>query len=424
MGKFAKKYIMKANILTIGDEILIGQVVDTNSAFIAAELNKAGIKVQRIFSVGDEPDEIIAGLDLAGNNSDFVFVTGGLGPTRDDITKQTICKYFNSVLKLNDEVLDDIRAFIGKRGLTEISELNRKQAEVPDKCTVIRNTNGTAPAMWFEKTKTHFVFMPGVPHEMKGLMTDTIIPKIKNLFSLPAIVHKTVLTFGSFEASLAQILEDWHKQLPEGLKIAYLPGGGIIRLRFSMSGPEKQTIVNTINCELEKLHQIIPGIIFGYDEDTMEKVVGVKLAERNLTVSCAESCTGGKISSMITSIPGSSNYFKGSVIAYSNEIKTNTLDVNADDIIKHGAVSQCVAEQMAKGVQKLTGSDCSIAVTGIAGPDGGSPEKPVGTVWIAVSTNKRTISRKYVFGGNREFNILRASVAALNMLREELIQIN
>lgn len=407
----------RAEIITIGDEILIGQIVDTNSAWIAKELEKVGISVYQITSVSDNSEHIYQALADAQNRSDIVIITGGLGPTKDDITKDVLCKYFNTKLVFSQATIDNILSMFSTRGLVTLNDNNKEQAMVPESCTILTNTEGTAPGMYFEKEQTIFFSIPGVPFEMMKLMTTQIIPILKQKFKFKAIVHRVVMTEGIFEAKLAEILEEWEEGLKSSnIKLAYLPQPGIIRLRLSATGDDEKKLNSIIEKEIEKLKQIIPNNIYGYDEELIEEAVGKLLKEKNKTLATAESCTGGNIAAMITSVAGSSAYFIGSVVAYSNSIKENILKVDHAIIEKHGAVSQQVVESMTKGLLKLFKSDYAIAVSGIAGPDGGTDEKPVGTVWIAVSSANKTIAKKYLFGINRERNILKASIMALNML--------
>lgn len=412
---------MKSEIITIGDELLIGQVIDTNSAWIAEQLNTIGILVYQITSISDNRQHILTTLEEAQKRADIILVTGGLGPTKDDITKQTICEFFGSKLVLHNDSLDLIKALLLRRGITEIIENNRNQAFVPDNCKVLLNHNGTAPCMWFEKNEKIFVFMPGVPFEMKALITDQILPKLKEMFLLPEIVHKTIHVQGIPEALLAQKLETWEENLHKSIKLAYLPSPSSIRLRFSAKGNSKNELIEIINQEIEKLQKIIPQNIVSIDERKIEEVIGEILKSKKLTIATAESCTGGNIASLITSISGSSEYFKGSVVSYANEIKIKELNVNAQDIEKYGAVSQQVVEQMATNVLSKFNVDYSIATSGIAGPNGGTAEKPVGTVWIAIASKNKVYSEKFQLGEHRGRNITRASNTALNLLKKFIL---
>jgi nicotinamide-nucleotide amidase len=411
---------MTADILTIGDEILIGQILDTNSQYIATELTKTGIAIRQMLSVSDNKSAIVSALDQSIGKVACVIITGGLGPTSDDITKSTLLNYFGGSYILHQESLQVITEFFAKRG-KEVTELNRKQAEIPSICNVLLNKNGTAPGMLFEKNNTLIFSLPGVPFEMKELLLNEVIPIIKNRYILPTILHRTLLIEGISESLLADKLNTWENNLNSVIKVAYLPSPGLLRLRLSVSGNNKDELNKKLNTESAYLTNLIgEDSVYGFDNDTLENIVGSLLIEKQLSISIAESCTGGNISHLITSVPGSSTYFMGSVIAYSNNVKTNTLSVPAEIIEKYGAVSQEVVELMAKGVKGLFNTDCAIATTGIAGPDGGSPQKPVGTVWIAVIYKENIKSVKYLFGDNRERNIIRSSLSALNMMRNLL----
>jgi nicotinamide-nucleotide amidase len=413
---------MQAEIITIGDELLLGMTVDTNSSFIATILTEAGFKIYQITSISDSKEHILKVIDEAFTRSDFVIVTGGLGPTSDDITKETIAGYFNSGLVTDSATLENISSLLRSRGL-EMNENNRKQALVPDRCRVLSNERGTAPGMLFEKDGHSLVSMPGVPYEMRHIMETHIIPYIKHHFRKETIVYRTVMTYGTFEARLAEILELFEEELPGDVRLAYLPTAGIIKLRLTAGGEERAEALEKINRQINKLQGIIPQYIYGYDGITLEKAVGELLESKSLTLAIAESCTGGRISGMITSVPGSSAYFRGAVIAYDNSVKISELGVDGTVLEKNGAVSEPVAAAMAEGVRKRLGTDFGVATTGVAGPGGGSPEKPVGTVWIAVASAAGTVTGKYGFGMNRETNIRRASLASLNMLREQIISI-
>jgi nicotinamide-nucleotide amidase len=412
---------MLAEIITIGDEILIGQIVDTNSAWMGVCLNENGIKVHQITSVSDNKQHIIEALDAATKRVDIILITGGLGPTRDDITKQTLSEYFNAKLVFNAEAFKDVEHVFKIRG-REVTEINRKQAELPENCVALSNKNGTAPGMWFEEKGKVFVSMPGVPYEMKALMTNEVIPRLKKKFELPVIMHKTVLTQGIGESMLAEMIEAWEDSLAkENISLAYLPSIGSVRLRLSTRGKDEAVLKQTIDRKVKELQALAGNYIYGYDNETLEGILGNILLQNKKTISTAESCTGGYMAHMITSVPGSSEYFKGSVISYANEVKINVLGVKRETIEKHGAVSQETVEQMAANVRKKLNTDYSIAVSGIAGPTGGTPEKPVGTVWIAIATPDKVISRKFLFGDNRGRNIHLAAITGLNMLRKELL---
>ena len=410
---------MRALIITIGDELLIGQTIDTNSAWMGSELSKLGFDIHRKISIHDNRNDILEALEEAGGKAELVLVTGGLGPTSDDITKQTICEFFNNKLVLNTEVLKMIEERLNRRGIP-MNENNRKQALVPDSCKVLFNAMGTAPGMLFEKDKTIFVFMPGVPYEMKYIMTEHLIPLLKNRFSSQAIIHRNIMTYGVSEARLAELLTGFEASLPGDIRLAYLPSAGINKLRLSATGTDRSLLYEKVEEQVKKLYLIIPELIFSEDEKTFEVVIGELLKERNQTLCTAESCTGGKIAQMITSVPGSSAYYKGSVIAYDNAVKKELLKIRHEMLEKNGAVSENVVKSMAKGVRKLLKTDYSVATSGIAGPDGGTDLKPVGTVWIAVSSEKGTVTERHIFGNDRNINIKRFSIAALSLLRKQI----
>ena len=409
-----------AEIITIGDEILIGQTVDTNSAWIGTELNMLGIRVNRITSISDSRNEIISALNESLARSRVVLITGGLGPTSDDITKETLAEYFGARLVMDEGVLANVTERLRRRNL-EMNENNRRQAMVPDTCKVLRNLAGTAPGMLFEKQDKIIVSMPGVPHEMKHIMKEHVLPLLAEKLTGMVIVHKNIMTYGIAEAMLAERLETFEKELPADIRLAYLPAFGVIKLRLTASGSDEKKIRSSVREQVEKLHKIIPDVIYGEDEVMLEEVIGKILYDNKLTLATAESCTGGKIASLITSVPGSSGWFKGSVVAYDNSIKTGLLGVNTETIRLFGAVSAETAGEMAKGVRRLMGTDYAVAVTGIAGPTGGTAEKPVGTVWIAIDSERGLITERHIFGDDRQINITRSSYGALNLLRKQII---
>ncbi len=413
---------MTAEIITIGDELLIGQIVDTNSAWIGEQLSLTGIKVHQISSISDNEEHILKALAEAEKRVDLVLITGGLGPTKDDITKKALCKYFDTDLVMYEDILAKIKEFFDRRGF-KMLDVNKQQAALPENCTIIPNPVGTASGMWFEKNKTIFVSMPGIPHEMKRIMTDGVLPKLKKEYDLPVILHRTILTYGIIESELSDLLEDFEKKLPEGVKLAYLPSLERLRLRLSISGKHKLELEKILDEQENKLKKYLGNKIFGYGDSSLQEAVGILLKEKKQTLSTAESCTGGNIAHKITSVSGSSQYFKGSVVAYDNSIKQNVLQVQELSLIKYGAVSKEVVEQMALGIQKLMQTDYAIATSGIAGPTGGTSEKPVGTTWIAIaSPDGEVYTRKYVFGTQREQNIRRATSVALNNLRKLLLK--
>jgi len=410
---------MTAAVISIGDELLIGQTVNTNASFIAAELNQAGIQVRSILTIADEKNEISHALQQASQQSGIVIITGGLGPTNDDITKNTLCEYFGSTLILHKPSLENIRKLFYQRGM-KITTVNRNQAMVPHNCTVLKNTLGTAPGMWFQKDNIHYFSLPGVPFEMKALMTDGVIPLLAKLNISTPIIHKTILTTGIGESALAELISGWENKLPSHIKLAYLPEPGIVKLRLSCYHAGSVETKKAFDAEVKKLKKLIPDLIFGYENDTLASVTGKLLQKKQASVATAESCTGGLIAHLITEVPGASAYFKGSVIAYHNDIKTKVLGVNKNLIEKHSAVSEEVVRAMASGVRELMQTDYALAASGIAGPDGGTPEKPVGTVWIACATPEKTLTQILSLGNDRGRNIRRASLAALNILRKQL----
>lgn len=411
---------MKASIITIGDELLIGQTIDTNSAWIGAELSKSGFDVYRITSVHDRREDIINTLNEADGKADVVIITGGLGPTSDDITKQTLCDFFNTRLVTNVEVLHMIEEMMHHRNFA-MNENNRRQAEVPESCRVLTNASGTAPGMWFEKNNTVFISMPGVPYEMKYIMTRHVLPELSKRFRSQIIIHRNIMTYGTFEAKLAEILTGFEASLPEEIKLAYLPASGIIKLRLTATGKERSYLEKVLNDTAADLYRIIPEFIYGENEETLEVVIGKLLISKKKTVCTAESCTGGEIAHMVTSVPGSSAYYKGSIVAYANSAKTELLDVPQYLPERCGAVSEEVVRAMAIGARNRFKTEFAVATSGIAGPDGGTDEKPVGTLWMAVASEKEVIAEKRVFGNERINNIRRFSLAALNLLRKQII---
>jgi len=409
-----------AEIITIGDELLIGQTVNTNSAWMGMQLGMRGIRVNRTTTISDKREEIISTLDDALNRSPLVLITGGLGPTSDDITKQTLAEYFGMKLVINQDVLTEVTARITRRNL-EMNENNRRQALVPEGCRVLANHAGTAPGMLFEKEGKIIVAMPGVPSEMKHIMQEHVLPMVSAMAGGSTIIHRNIMTYGTFEAKLAERLEGFEKELPAMVKLAYLPAHGVIKLRLTSAGDDAELVRRTVDEQVRKLYGIIPDVIYGEDEVTLEEAVGKLLLDNNMTVSTAESCTGGKIASMITTVPGSSAWFMGSVVAYDNSFKTGVLGVDPAIISRHGAVSEETVRAMADGMRRLASTDYAVAVTGIAGPTGGTPEKPVGTVWIAVASARGIVAEKHRFADDRQVNILRSASTALNLLRKQII---
>ena len=412
---------MKCAIVTIGDEILIGQVTDTNAVWISKQLNSLGIQVGEMVSISDNAEQINSTLDRYMGRYELLIMTGGLGPTTDDITKPTLARYFNSKMVTHPEALEKITRFFKERGRSMI-ESNRRQADVPEACRVLMNNHGSAPGMWFEKEGTILVSLPGVPYEMKGLMEDHVIPELKRLNNVPRVVHRTIMTQGVPESYLAAMLRDWEKELPDCVKLAYLPRPGIVRLRLTVVDKCASDAKYILDVNTSKLLDIIPEHVFGYDDILLEQALGDLLKEKGLTLASAESCTGGNIARLITSVPGSSVYYSGSVVAYENRIKSAVLGVDPGLIVEKGAVSREVVEQMAAGVRKLLGTDTAISTSGIAGPDGGTEEKPVGTTWICVQYKDDSYVKLFRFGGSRDRIIDQASYTALQLLRRLILK--
>lgn len=412
--------MIKATIITIGDEILIGQIVDTNSVSIAKRLNAAGITVEEKLSIGDDAEQIATTLKRAHTQSQIVIITGGLGPTKDDITKHTLARIFSSQLIENKAVAEHVEKMLAVRGIA-FNALNRSQAMVPECCTVLFNHHGTAPGMWFEEGDHVTISLPGVPFEMEHLMEDEVMPRLKAHYSLHANIHRTMITSGIAESILAERIAEWEDALPKGVKLAYLPSPNIVRLRLSTYDSEDGVAARKRIDELfNQLYKIIPDNIVGYEDASVQQLVHQILTERGKTLAVAESCTGGTIASRFTAMAGSSAYFLAGVVAYANEAKRDILGVNYADIMRYGAVSEQVARQMAEGARRITGADYAIATTGIAGPTGGTTQKPVGTVWIAVATPQGTIATLRPSGTDRSQIINRASAYAIEMLYKEL----
>lgn len=414
---------MKATIVTVGDEILIGQIVDTNSGVIAKYLDKIGIGVHEMLSITDDKQHILKTLSSLQNNADVVIITGGLGPTKDDITKKTLCEYFQDELVIDNKVLAHVTQLIKQYFKRAITQINKDQALVPSKCEVLFNQVGTAPGMWLQKENTVFISLPGVPYEMKYLMKNEVIPKLIAKYERPFIIHKTILTYGVGESLLAERIETWEDNLPECIKLAYLPSPGRVRLRLSARGTDENVLQTEIKTQVEKLQVFISDCIVGFEEDeTIEVVLGKLLTEKKLTISTTESCTGGKIASVITSISGSSNYFKGSIVSYATESKVNVLGVSQEIIDEFSVVSKQVAEAMAFQVKKIFQSDFAIATTGNAGPNKGDADAEVGTVFIAIATPKGVFSEEFNFGQPREKVIDRAVNKGLEIIYKEILK--
>lgn len=410
---------VKAKIITIGDELLLGQVVNTNASWLGEQLNINGFQLVSVLTIGDGESDILNALN-ACSDADIVFITGGLGPTADDITKPTLCKFFETEMVLNEDALENINEIFRLRGY-QMSERNRLQAFIPKSCTYIPNRFGTAPCMWFEKNGTVYISMPGVPFEMKSIFKTELVERLKKHFKPTPYGRRVIMTTGIGESFLADKIQDWEKTLPDFMSLAYLPQYGMVRLRLDARHEDEDFMQESLDYQVKKLKAIISDNIFAYDDRPISEVVVDILKEKKLTLATAESCTGGAIAKMITSVPGCSAIFKGSVVSYATEIKENILNVNHNDIEKHSVVSQEVAIQMAIGARKIMNSDYALATTGIAGPDGGSEENPVGTVWIALATANSVISKRCNFGKDRINNIERSCITALEMLRREIL---
>ncbi len=412
---------MKAEIITIGDEILIGQIIDTNSSWLGQELSKTGVAVVHRTSVSDNANAIKDALTQAKQRADIIIMTGGLGPTKDDITKKTLTEYFGTELILNNEVLDWVKQIFSNRNLPML-ETNNHQAMVPANCEVLFNRSGTAPGMWFDVDGKIFISMPGVPFEMKVIFEEQCIPRLKKRFRFPVIIHRTILTCNIGESFLAKKIETLENNLPVHIKLAYLPSIGQVRLRFSSQHTDETLLKTEIDTIVSNLYETVGEYIFGEETDTLEKNVGLLLKGKEKTLATAESCTGGYIAHMVTSVPGSSAYYMGSIVSYANQVKINELGVNPETLATVGAVSEACVKQMADGVRQKFNTDYAIATSGIAGPDGGTDLKPVGTVWIAVSSKTQTIARQFNMGDNRERTIQRAAIQGLDMLRKLILE--
>lgn len=464
---------VNASIITIGDELLIGQTIDTNSAFIAQELNKIGVWVKKRVAVGDVWDDIWNALDEESKDSQIIIITGGLGPTADDITKPLLCKYFGGKMIVNEDVLNHVKYLFEKvyRRPGILLERNIKQAEVPDVCTVLHNSRGTAPGMWFgpptpqkgnlasaqnqpvEKFSVQgnflnnelsskseesermafssgegrdgaspiFISLPGVPHEMKGLMIDEVIPRLLKEFEMPVILHRTAFTSGAGESMIAEHIKEFEITLPQNIKLAYLPGYGMVRLRLTALGENKKLLEKQLTDQFEQLKVLVNQWLVTDTDDGLEVVIGKILKERNKTMATAESCTGGYIAHLITSVAGSSAYYKGTVVSYANEVKENILQVKHDTLTAVGAVSEEIVRQMVKGAIEKLNVDYVVATSGIMGPDGGSAEKPVGLVWIAAGNKNNIVAKEFHFRFDRERNIIQTSLSALDFLRKFIL---
>ncbi|NNC83749.1 MAG: competence/damage-inducible protein A [Flavobacteriales bacterium] len=414
---------MTAEIVTIGDEILIGQTVDTNSAWMAQELNKLGVKVGRVTTIADTPEDIIQALEESHARVDLVLMTGGLGPTNDDVTKMTLTEYFEDELVMHDEVLEGISSYFSSKG-KRLLPMNRDQALLPKSARIVRNFKGSASGMWFEKNGKVVISMPGVPYEMKHLMVTGFLDMIAEHFETSPVFHHTLMTFGEGESFIAHRVQDWEASLEEeDVRLAYLPSLGIVKMRLSAYGPDKEVLKEKVMRKAKELETLIPELVYGYNEEKLEQVVGRLMVEKKRTIATAESCTGGYIAHLLTTVPGSSRYYEGSFCTYSYKSKSEILDVDAQVILDRGAVSQEVVEDMANGVFLHFDTDYTIAVSGIAGPDGGTEDKPVGTVWMSVGTKEGLVTKCFQFGRNRRNNIRMTALTALNELRKQLLTV-
>jgi len=412
--------IVKAEIIAVGDELLYGQIVDTNSHWISQELDLIGVKVIHRTTVGDDREAMLASFRAAEQRADIVLITGGLGPTSDDLTKPLLAEYFNSPIILVPEALEDVRLFFEKRG-RQLTELNSLQAHLPANCTYVRNEVGTAPGMWFVENGAVWMSMPGVPHEMKKLMTDFVLPELKKRFDLPVIYHKVLKTVGIGESWLASLISEWEKRLPEHIKLAYLPSLGEVKLRLTAIGRDHAQMASEVGEQIEKVLPLISQYLYGLDKESLPEVIGKLLKNKNKTLALAESCSGGYISHLITGIAGSSSYFNGSIVPYHNRFKVAALGVKEETLSTTGAVSEETVREMAKNVRQKFDADFGLSVSGIAGPSGGSEEKPVGTVWLACDFEGGTVTKKLQLSNERGINIQYTAVYALDLLRKCII---
>lgn len=412
--------MVRAEIITIGDEILYGQILDTNTQWISLELDKLGIKTIRKSSVGDQASEITQILHEAASRADIVFITGGLGPTKDDLTKKVLADFFNCGLEMHVDALQDVTEFFAKRG-RELSDINRDQASLPTKAQFVPNKQGTAPCMWFEEKGVIWVSMPGVPFEMKAIMETEVLPRVVKHFKTPVIFHKVIKTVGIGESYLSDLIQDWELSLPSHIKLAYLPSLGIVKLRLTAFGEDVNALSSDVEKELARVMPLISSYVFGYEKEELAEVVGQLLRTQQASLGLAESCTGGHLAHQFTQISGSSDYFKGGIVSYANEIKMGQLGVAASILSEFGAVSEPCIRAMAEGARKELGSTYSLATSGIAGPMGGTDDKPVGTVWIALAHPEGVITRKLQLAGTRMQNIHMTSLASINLLRRFLL---
>ena len=410
-----------AEVITIGDELLYGQTLDTNTQWMGQELNRVGIKIGRKMAIGDRREDIVSALDEAQRRADIILITGGLGPTKDDITKTTLAEYFDSPITLHPQALADLKALFAQRNYP-LTALNEQQAALPEKCEMVPNPMGTAPGMWFEQDGKVFVSMPGVPYEMRAMMTATVLPRLQETFALPVIFHQMIQTVGIGESWLSETIADWESALPEHIRLAYLPSFGKVKLRLTATGDNLLDLENAVADQVRTVELLIEKYVFGYGDISLEEAIGRDLLSAGKTLALAESCTGGFVAHRITSVPGSSRYFRGGLIPYDNALKIDPLGVEEATLRQHGAVSEATVRAMAENIRKLLGADVGLATSGIAGPGGGTPEKPVGTIWIALADASTTVAKKLTLGNDRLVNIERTNVAVLNLLRQHLNQ--
>ena len=413
---------MKAELITIGDEILIGQIINTNAVFLAKELNKIGIEIAQITSISDQKEHIIEALDASTKRAEVVILTGGLGPTKDDLTKHTLCEYFNDTLIENEEILGHIEEIFKKYVNTPINNQNRQQALLPSKASIFKNDHGTASGMWFEKKGQVIISLPGVPFEMKSLMNQSVIPQLQKHFTRPFILHKTIMTYGLGESAIAERIEVWENNLPQTIKLAYLPNLGRVRIRLSSVGSDEELLKNTIDSEIEKLLPLINDIFFGFEDETsLEIQIKEGFVKQQKTLALAESCTGGEIASRLTQVAGASKYFKGCAVAYHTQSKTDLLGVPEALINKYSVVSKEVASAMAENTRKKFNATVGLSTTGNAGPSKGDSDAEIGTVWIAIATQDKIVTEKFLFGRHRERVIGKSVNKALELLMNQII---
>jgi len=412
---------MKVSIITIGDEILIGQTIDTNSAWMGEQLNAIGAAVDAIYSVQDTKEGILHALQIAMEKTEVILLTGGLGPTKDDITKKTLADYLGTEMVFHEETWERIQALFKRFGRSPVPA-HREQCYMPASATLLLNKRGTAPGMWFEQDGKVLVSMPGVPHEMKYLMEKEVLPKLRQTFSGEPIAHRTILTVGEGESRIAARIESIESKLPEHIKLAFLPGFGKVKLRLTATGKMDAILEQELEEQVQAIRTLIPEFIYGYEKETLESTIGQLLKERSMTVGTAESCTGGLLAHQISSVSGASSYFQGSMVAYSNRLKQQLLGVQATTLAEHGAVSEATVQEMAQGAVRALGTDIAVSISGIAGPTGGTPDKPVGTIWLAIADKDRTETLKLQLGKDRQRNVEYTCVAGLNLIRQFMLK--